>query len=236
MGCTPKIETKAYPVFLDPSIDITDRSNDNFETSDIALSKQMDLLWTENNSFKVSLFDSKLDAQSRKVGIVNNCTSMIELYSAGYEPQASYGVYRSLYIQCKLIDVAKSLRSSDTSYLSNFKLDFDSIKNLPKNMAFIVATSQYNRILNDPKIKTLDDASKIIEVSEDEHGQVFAEDDSDGLQYMSILAKGDVNNDNIEDIVIKVVNAVKQGSYTASHLYVLTKTKNEGDWIVLVGE
>jgi hypothetical protein len=50
---------------------------------------------------------------------------------------------------------------------------------------------------------------------------------------MSILAKGDVNNDNIEDIVIKVINAVKQGSYTASHLYVLTKTKSEGDWIVL---
>jgi hypothetical protein len=29
LGCTPKIETKAYPVFLDPSIDISDRSNDN---------------------------------------------------------------------------------------------------------------------------------------------------------------------------------------------------------------
>lgn len=234
MGCTPEVGTKAYPVFLNPSIDIdiTDRSNDNFETSDIELSKQMDLLWTENNSFNVSQFDSEIDAENRKMGIVNNCTSMIELYSAGYQPASSYGVYRNAYVLCKLIDVAQHLQASDTSYLAEFKLDLNSIKNLPKNMAFIVSSSEYDRVLKDPKIKTLDDASKI-EVFEDEDGQVFTENDYEGLQYMSILAKGDVNNDNIEDIVINVFNAVKQGTYSASHLYVLTKTKKEGDWIVL---
>ena len=238
ISCSGKNNEKPFPVLLNPSQDITiftnDEDGDLLATHDIALSKQMDVLWGSPASFPVSKYDENIPLENRKKTVVNSCRKMVSLFNAGYQPESSYGVYVSRYIDCKMLEVSLSLLSSETSYVNNFKLDLNNIKMLPKNMAFMPSTSGYFSLMNDTKLKTLDDVgfSKNVKVIVGADGIKGIEDEY-VRQIFSIKAKGDFNHDGIEDIVIEVNSSANGGTYVDQALYVLTKTKKEGDWIVL---
>jgi len=238
ISCTTTNNKNTFPIFLNPSQDMTMFTNgedgDLLATHDIALSKQMEVIWGSPASFLVSKYDENIPLENRKKTVVNSCKKMISLFNAGYQSESSYGVYVSRYIDCKVLEVSLSLLRSHTSYVNNFKLDLNNIKMLPKNMAFMPSTSGYFSLMNDVKLKTLQDAvfsknTKMIVGTEGRkgiEGEYF-------WQMFSIEAKGDFNHDGIEDIVIKVNSSANGGRYVSHALYVLTKTKKEGNWVVL---
>ncbi|SHO55424.1 hypothetical protein VQ7734_01152 [Vibrio quintilis] len=218
------------PVFIAPAVDITSYIHDVNHIP--KLEEQIHSLWTNDYNFKVSKYSDK---NSSKPEVVNNCKSMLNLYPMGFRPTyiPDTDIYNYLYAKCKSIDISLNIYPSSNSYVANFKLNTEGVKNLPKNIAFIPSTSEYKDIHSNEKIKILEEVNHIIKVTQKSNLRVIAEDNSGGIQDISILAKGDYNHDNIEDIMFKVSNSVIGGSYTSYYLYILTKTEKDGDWIVL---
>lgn len=202
---------------------------------ELTLRQQFDISWDSEKSYEVVTLEN--EKGERKSDIANSCESIIRLFSAGYEPK-NYNLFSNYliaYNTCKALDIIISLDSSNESYVNNFKLSEQEVRNLPKGLAFIPSTMEYNRILNDSKIKTLAEVVKIKKFTSTGTNQITAkvEDSTDGTQYMGIIAKGDFNDDKVEDVVLGVTNTVVGGTYETLFVYVLTKMKKDDDWIIL---
>jgi len=123
------------------------------------------------------------------------------------------------------------MTSSNISYL-NPSLDKVSISELPTAVALIPSTNERASILADASLTTLNEVAPITEFTQINDYE-FEIEDLGGSQTILVLAKGDTNGDQIEDLLIQVTSAVKGGTYRATHLFVLSKQEQNGSWLLL---
>ena len=199
----------------------------------IKLSEQIGMLWASDKSYKVSKPASENNKEMHAVA--NSCKSVLRLFPEGYWPYSGpdQSQYFSQYSYCKVLEIALALHESKKSYVSTFEVTKDSIKKLPKVFAHIPSSKEYDRVQKNPKIKTLEDATPIIKFTPLNHYAGEAQDSSGGKLFISLRAKGDFNGDGIEDLVINVTNSVVGGTYLSYIVYIMTKDKKDGDWILL---
>ena len=101
-------------------------------------------------------------------------------------------------------------------------------------MTLFWLSAEYSRIMKNPSIKSLNDVYKITKVErKDKTNAVYKH--KGGEQDITLVGKGDFNNDGILDILLVVQNDVAGGSFSSTHLYALTKTE-PGDGYVLLKE
>ncbi|MEI8633548.1 hypothetical protein P4S72_18710 [Vibrio sp. PP-XX7] len=237
-GCShkehPLVKNQTMPpVFINPSLTVNYRLTD---TSNIHnLTDQFTAVWSDDMTFMVEPTTINTERKQKEFKI-NSCKSMLFAYQEKYELtyMPSYGIYHAVYSECKAISlIINKMAQPVYSYIKGFQLNQNTIKNLPKDMALVTSTSRYNDVHADPTITTLEDVNHIVKVMQQNEFSATAEDDGGGIQDITILARGDFNNDQIEDLLFSVSNSVVGGSYTSYYLYVLTKTKKDGDWVVL---
>ncbi|SHO55419.1 hypothetical protein VQ7734_01147 [Vibrio quintilis] len=186
-------------------------------------------------SFIVQLNSKESQPNSSKFK-VNSCESMLIAHKNNYDliDIPSSGPYNAMYVDCQaMFLIINESKPYTKSYIQDYVLNKTNIQTLPKDMALIISTSTYNDIHTDKKIKILEEVNHIVNITQKNKLTSIAEDDSGGVQEISILAKGDFNHDSIEDMMLSVSNSVIGGSYTSYYLYILTKTEKYGDWIVL---
>ena len=87
----------------------------------------------------------------------------------------------------------------------------------------MISESEQARLNKDKSIKYWKDVNKIIKV--DELGPFHANyQHSGGIQELELVAKGDFDGDQIEDMLLTSRDSVKEGSYSAIRLFMITRT------------
>jgi len=213
--------TISIPVFINPEITMTPLMTDADAINNLA--DELSMPW----SFKVSVEQYVEQIINKKTREVDTCNSILAAYNDGFEAMvySQHSNYIAIVKRCKAITIAIEMMPSTISYL-NSSLDKAAISELPTAMAFITSTNERASILANTSLKTLNDVTpieKFIQVNDYE----FKVEALGGLQTMLVLAKGDTNGDQIEDLLIEVGNAAIGGSYHATYIFVLSKQEKK---------
>lgn len=161
-----------------------------------------------------------------KTRTAKSCKQLIEALDNGfkstnYRRQVSL-IAKGMY--CRLSRLTTTLKPSRVSYIDNNLATVDFAKAAPPQLAMVISKDDQRKLA---KAISWFEMDNIKRVTTDNHQMRFY-DSSGGIHTLSIIAKGDFNNDGIEDVVISKFNTVKGGSYASSHGYVLTRLTSDG--------
>ncbi len=164
---------------------------------------------------------------------VDRCNSIMSAYDDNFEPinPSFHTTFLNALMQCKAVSIAVNMKSSNISYI-NPNLDKISVSNFPAAIAFIPSKSKKSSIEADTSLTNINEVTPIIDFTSKNNYEVELKVDG-GTQAIMVLAKGDVDGDQLEDLLIRVINASEKGSYRATHIFVITKKENEGNWLLL---
>ncbi len=215
---------KNTPVFINPDLTMEVYLADASVVEN--LSDELSMPW----SIKVAV----KQLSGKKIREVDSCKSILAADSEGFEPltPSHSTAYQNAFIQCRAIAIAVNMTPSSTSYLKDVSLSKAAVSDFPVAMAFIPSTSQQASFGADASLKKLNDVTPITGFTLVSAYEVDLQIDG-GSQNIVVLAKGDANGDQIEDLLLKVINAAQGGTYRATHLFVLSRKENEGNWVLL---
>lgn len=168
-----------------------------------------------------------------KIREVDNCNSILSAYDDNFEPikPSFHTAFLNALMQCRAISIAVNMKSFNVSHIDP-NLDKKSVSNFPAAIAFIPSKSKKSSIETDASLANINEVTPIIDFTSKSNYEAELKIDG-GSQAIMVLAKGDADGDQVEDLLIRVINASEEGSYRATHLFVLTKNENEGSWLLL---
>ena len=224
-GCSngADLVKEKIPVFINSELTMSDYMSDTETIDDLA--GELGAVWSINLTVK--------QVEGEKIREVDSCNSIISAYDDNFEPinPSFYTTFLNALMQCRAISIAVNMKSSNLSYISS-NLDKVSVSNFPAILAFIPSETKKLSIENDASLINISKVTPIIDFTSVSNYEAELIIDG-GTQTIMVLAKGDVDGDQLEDLLIRVVNASEKGSYRATHLFVLTKKENEGNWLLL---
>lgn len=164
---------------------------------------------------------------------VDSCEQAFAARRSGLHPTGSANdvdIYQGRLIACSAARAVGHAVPAKSSYLSNFKMNATDARNLPAALTLVISNSDAAEIARATKLgKTLGDVlprGATFTVEHNPRGDapmVRVNDESGGIEDMSLLARGDFDHDGIEDLLIAVSSRVVGGTYTQSDLYLVTK-------------
>lgn len=157
-------------------------------------------------------------------GVVASCEDFFHAERLQQEPVRSFefGPYQNVGKLCHMLKQAAQLRLPQASFLTEFVLDRTVADQLPVDFALFISESEHLRSLKNPELTLWSDVEKIIRVEGVNAHQAILY--AEGTRHeLTIMAKGDMNKDNIDDILIRLVSSVEGGSYVTTRGYVLTQ-------------
>jgi len=224
VGCASKgilPATEVYPVQWFPGFDITERLAKNipvYEQQEVQA--LLEKPWED--SFEL------INSQTQEVFNADHCSQILPDITqlSTYEEEYRVRFFSRQAAICIAAESIAKARPAQYSFLSDFKLDADFPVHAPKNLASIMpsdfARSERQRILQNKAIVSWADVRTVKLVSkEGEHPAAYAM--MGGFQELSLIARGDFNHDNIEDILLYTKDYFVAG-YNAYRLFWLTKT------------
>ncbi|MBN4080610.1 hypothetical protein JYT31_02995 [Beggiatoa alba] len=135
---------------------------------------------------------------------------------------------------CVAAESIANARPAEYSALSTFKLDADLPRHLPKNLALVISSSEWQRIVQNKEIVSWADVGTVKFVSKDsEYHAKYAL--VGAFQELSLIARGDFNADGTEDLLLHTMDYVVGGSYVTYRLFWITKI-NTNSPITLIRE
>jgi len=137
-----------------------------------------------------------------------------------------------LVVMCQATRHIVNGKASAQTFLKNFVFDKTLPDKLPKKIAMVTSVTEYARLFNDNNIKYWSQVIKITKIDKKDAGHALYHNVG-GSQELELVAKGDFNGDNIEDILLTSRDSVEGGSYSAIRLFMFTKLSNDGDIILL---
>jgi hypothetical protein len=211
------------PVFINSELTMSAYMSDTKTIDDLA--GELGAPW----SIKITV----KQVVGEKIRDVDSCDSIISAYDDNFEPINSsfHTTFQNALMQCRAISIAVNMKPSNLSYITP-NLDKISVSNFPATLAFIPSKSKKSSIENDISLTNINEVTPLIDFTSQSNYEVELKIDG-GTQTIVVLAKGDVDGDQLEDLLIRVINASEKGSYRATHLFVLTKKENEGNWLLL---
>lgn len=169
------------------------------------------------DSIATTVFDEKLDftAKGRKDVYFNSCNDLL-VYN--FQNIATYEQFRFKLIAASCTAIYKYLNAKP-SKSSFFPTDFsnDFILNLPANITPIINAYMFNQ----KKEKTIKQAFNIekIQIKNNSFNVLSPED----KLYIDILARGDFNNDGVEDLIISTAWYARNARGKVNDLVIVTK-------------
>jgi len=173
-------------------------------------------------------------AKNHASATVANCIDYLNYAQAGYKPQSDreLAVFRSSGIDCQALQILQRAVPARISYLDDFRLDQNAPNELPPQFAVTISPEELQSLTKararglswqqyQPQLKT--------EIGQDSLTVIHG----DARAVLEIYAKGDFNRDGIEDIMIREDTSLISGTYSTSHLFVLTREGKRGALRVL---
>lgn len=206
--------------------------------------------WVQDNKMVVFNenyeFDSELDdlddylmltkgyEETNKVIIVRNCEEYFWGIKEDFYPMSgSFNLGMAYFFekQCIIPKYLSTATSSNISYINDFVLDENSFKNLPAAIQPIGAKGVKPK---DKKL-TWGEYNKSIRFKEKESDFYISLEDNSKNYGVSIIGRGDFNQDGIEDLFIKVSFKVKDGTLTGEEYTIITRL-GPSEPIISLGE
>lgn len=215
--------TMNIPVFINPALTVVAYMADASVVDN--LEDELSIPWSMTVAVK--------QISGEKTREVGNCSSILAAQNDNFEPvePSHHTPYLNALMQCRAITIAVDMAPSNISYLTG-SLDKRAIGALPVAMAFIPSKSQQSSIKANGLLKSINDVTPIIGFTQVNDYEIELKING-GSQTMLVLAKGDTNGDQIEDLLMQVINATEGGTYSATRLFVLSRKENDGSWSLL---
>ncbi len=176
-----------------------------------------------------------INLQTKKVFSADRCNQVLPtITQLETDKPSEFPPFIYLTVMCAAAESIVKARPAQYSFLSSFKLDAGFPLHAPKNMALVISVSEWKRISQNTKIVSWADVETVKFVSKKDKYQAKY-DLIDAYQNVSLIARGDFNHDNIEDILLYVKAHVVGGSYVSYRLFWLTKT-DENSPLTLIRE
>lgn len=194
---------------------------------------------TINNSQQFSEIFNKqwyfsADIKHKELGkkSVDTCKSLIESIDNNFsaERDFEYGYIQAMNINCQLWQELSLLKRSKVSYLPETIITKDFSNKAPPELALIISNDDERRLV---KTKSWQEMSKIKKVETLNQDQAIYYDNTGGIQKLTLMAKGDFNQDGIEDVVLYMENTVEGGSYNSTYGYILTRLSSNAPYTLL---
>ena len=122
------------------------------------------------------------------------------------------------------------LKPSKESFLDSFKHDAALANKMPPELSLIISNDDERRLVKASSWEEMSHIQKVELVNDD---QAIYYDNSGGIQRLTIMAKGDYNQDGIEDMVLHMANAVERGSYSSSYSYIVTRLTADATYTLI---
>ena len=168
---------------------------------------------------KTLLEGYKYKNHDRKVITFKRCKEALD-YNISDIASHDYFRFKLLVVSCKAIRKFKIAKSSTQSFFPK-KLDDNFYKILPALATPYLSKTEYMQREN----KTIKQAYKSLKVTSKDHtAKIITNEDE---IYITVLARGDFNNDKIEDLLVSSEWYAKHGHGKHTDLVVLSKTRKD---------
>jgi len=162
----------------------------------------------------------------------NSCDTLLMLDAKGFKAtnDREQAANEMNINSCNLFNEIKFLNTSKISYIDNELLTINFPNIAPPEFAFIISRDDERKLKS---AKSWQEMSHIKKIEKRDEEQVIYYDNSGGMQSLSIVAKGDYNQDGIEDVIFSMENSVIEGSYSATEAYIITRLSIEAPYTLL---
>jgi len=219
MGCMPKgalPPTEVYPVQWFSGFDMAKRLVKEMPVDDQNdVRALLDKYWYA--PFKL------INSETQQVFSADHCNQILPVLPQlrTWRPFESRP-YLYLTVMCLAAESIANARPARYSALSTFKLDVDFPRYAPKDLTLMISRSETERVLQDNAIVSWAQAETVKFVAKVDKYQARYEMDG-AFQTVSLIARGDFNDDGIEDLLLYAQAHVVGGTYTAYRLFWVTK-------------
>lgn len=139
--------------------------------------------------------------------------------------------YLNLTMMCRATALLLNAKNAEVSYIPSHFLDQSMPEKFPIALAFRLSIAGGGIDLEDKTIRFWNDIDKSLRFKAISKDQVEFSDDG-GFQVISLVGRGDFNNDKLEDILISVQEAVVDGTYSNFRLLALS-VNEKGEWYLI---
>lgn len=202
----------SHPTYLSPDLNIFSYLKD--PNSDMSLTEQLIAPW--------SLMIPVLSKDGSQQFVVSSCLQALSAAQQGISPDnpVAFPQFRFGVVQCMAIQLAQEMQPASQSYFGAKVVEQDFLNQMPASSAFVVTEQD--------AFKARTAKSSAADISPVNRFQPYGDyratfDLGFGSQSITVLARGDVNHDGIDDALLQVVNTEYSGSYRLTFLFIVTK-------------
>lgn len=184
------------------------------------LQQLLELSWY--SSFDVLSVDKKRT-------VLNNCLEYFNLTKevVGTIPAHDYKFFLFLARMCRAAEALIHAEDAKYSYIPSHFIDKSMFNNFPKEMAFQISNEDVEKVKS-PKNRYWSDIEKGLKFEFIKENQARFSGNG-GRQVVSLMGRGDFNNDNIEDVLLSIQETVVSGTYSNFRALVLS-VDQQGHW------
>ncbi|VAW73843.1 hypothetical protein MNBD_GAMMA10-1885, partial [hydrothermal vent metagenome] len=194
-------------------------NSDAFFQKPVVLNSANDFLTLHRKTWEFGGTDLKREKYGNKVAI--NCPTLKNLLNRGYTVVKAYK-YKLVSAQsviCSMWKEMAAFKPYSISFMDNLSLNKAFATKAPARFALLISNEEIKKTGSASSWNSLSRISKVEPVSD---LQAIYHDDSAGIQRLTLMAKGDYNDDGIEDWLLYMENSVEGGSYSSTAFYIIT--------------
>lgn len=172
-------------------------------------------------------------SKGEKETFLNTCDDYFSLTGRVTDtvPSSDYVPFVFLTKMCRVSKALVNGKGANKSYVPEGFLNRFMPDNFPKAMAFQVSLAQAERDANDISKQYWRDIEKNLQFEYLSENRIRFYGDG-GVQVISLLARGDFDHDNIEDILLGVQQSVEGGTYSNFRALIFSVDKDK-QWYLL---
>lgn len=199
----------------------------------LKLASTSDLSKIDNQKWYAE-FKVHTDANPAKIITLSSCNDYLAQPNAKLQTlnEKDNTPFMEIALMCRATQMLRAATKPEQSYLQSLQFNESLPSLLPAKFAMVVSASEQARIDADKSRKHWRDVTPItrFETLGPFHANYHH---AGGAQELALVARGDFNNDKIEDMLITSRDSVAGGSYGAIRLFLITRTSAAGDIAVL---
>lgn len=186
----------------------------------------------DDGPFNVRRFPSQEDLVHKKnaeVTIITNCENYLDLTKRGFQSPTDME-WRVLLLrgaECYSLAALKTAAPARSTYLKSFRLDGSAPDFLPPSSGAVITPDDV-RGVSAAEVKELSwkQYEPKMQIRHEEAGVLIVEGEGWRSQ-LEIYARGDFNEDGVEDLLLKKESIMKEGTYHSTRLLLLTRFRED---------
>jgi len=156
--------------------------------------------------------------------VARSCLDLLRLRAAGHEPATALdeSPYLDRAVPCTALRALGKARPARVDYLAGFQLTAAARRYLPPDLEHSLSDDDASKVAAQSKAgKSWLDVNPTSQVQQAD-GQLTVRDESANVT-VRILARGDLDGDGVQDLLVETNDAATEGTYRSARLYVLTR-------------